>query len=967
MRPPTRSGSTASPPVAPPLGDPNPLPFELGGVLGRGGMGEVRAAYDPRLGRDVAVKMVAPGDKSGAARLAREATVTARLEHPGIVPVYAAGRGADGRIWYAMRLLGGNTLADAIGAAPDLPARLRLVRHVLDAAAALAYAHGHGVLHRDMKPDNVLVGAFGETVVADWGLACTLEEGRCGEPGVGTPGYAAPEQAAGQPIDPRADVYGLGTTLREVLGGARPPPGMPRELLAIAARATAPVPADRYPDAASLNADLLAWFEGRRVTAHEYTTTELIARLLQRWRLPLAVAAVGLLAVGLAVAVGALREAAARRDAAASDLLAVEARRRETRAFAAALRAQAGIAVEAGLEMDATILAANAVLGADTPEARGLLAAVYRRPPWSPLGVMPVPPCTRRALSPGGSSLLCFRDQAVSVLDLATGKSTVSEGPWTRGTFAGHDDAVVLFDEIGLLYSWRVGDEPVPLGLQGSRSGNFPASGTPFRAVLPTTTGAAYVDVAAGAVAQIDACAPTRVEAAGLDEVDHVVAACTDHRVLRVGPGKRSARVATLPADVGLASLVQPAPGGWLFVGTVTGHALWLRPAGTVAQRARLGEDAVATASILGERAAVGLSGGDLVPWDLASGTVQTRFRGEGILSAWLDVSRLRVVGAQVVDRAAPASTQPHRLDLGHGVSALAFSADGGTLAVAGGDGLAVLIDTASGRQVRLDAGADVVKDVTFSPLGDELLLASAGLRQRVVRLADQTTRDLASGESWRRGGWLARLGPVGAPYRREVVFVAGPPAVEGDSPPGLSDIEGVVGGARLAAVDGSDSAWLLRDGPVVYWKHLGTFPAVSAVASSITDTFLVGPTGLSRVDDAGRATWTTPVPLGALDAAVTPDGALAAVSMMDGTTYVYRVGASSPSARLAGHRARVAAVTFSPDGRWLATGGWDNEVRLWSMDALDADAAAAAATAERQWGRGLDDVLGTVAAVEPR
>ncbi|MBM4365837.1 MAG: serine/threonine protein kinase, partial [Deltaproteobacteria bacterium] len=412
---------------------PGPLPYEMGGVIGRGGMGEVRAAHDPLLSRDLAVKLVTPGDPASARRLAREAALTARLEHPGIVPVYAAGRADDGRSWYAMRLLPGRSLAEAVAEAGDDATRLRLVRHVLDAALAVAYAHGQGVLHRDLKPANILTGAFGETIVADWGLACTLEEARVGEGGLGTPGYASPEQLAGEPIDPRADVHGLGAILVEVLTGApvdlgvrgalRGASRLAPELVAVAERAMAPRAADRYPSARAFADDLLAWFEGRRVGAHEYTTGELLSRLVGRWWVPLVVAAVGLVGVSAALAFGSREATAARELADASSSRAVAAREEERRAFAAALRAQSEIAVAGGRLMEAEILATHSVHRHDTAAARGGLAAVYGRPRWSLAATREGWRCDRRALSADGQRVLCIRDDAAHVFDVEGGAS----------------------------------------------------------------------------------------------------------------------------------------------------------------------------------------------------------------------------------------------------------------------------------------------------------------------------------------------------------------------------------------------------------------------------------------------------------------------------------------------------------------------------------------------------------------
>ena len=220
-------------------------------VLGRGGFGKVLLARDLAVGRDVALKclrskVVASKQRAQAeARLLREARVVGQLEHPAIVPLYDVGRTTQGQLFYTMRRIRGRTLAEAVEAAPDLPARLRLLPHVLAACHAVAYAHSRGVIHRDLKPQNVMVERFGQTAVIDWGLASTrsapdqpdapessdalrlLGEGESlsdGRGRLGTPAYMSPEQLAGVRalIDEKSDVWGLGAILFEVLTGRSP-------------------------------------------------------------------------------------------------------------------------------------------------------------------------------------------------------------------------------------------------------------------------------------------------------------------------------------------------------------------------------------------------------------------------------------------------------------------------------------------------------------------------------------------------------------------------------------------------------------------------------------------------------------------------------------------------------------------------------------------------------------------------
>src|SRR5262249_47216413 len=147
-----------------------------GEQVARGGIGRVWCARDTRLDRSVAIKELLLRDEAQERRFVREALLTARLQHPAIVPVYEAGRGPPGGALYAMKPLPGRTLLDLIAESPTLAGRLALLSHVLTVAQAVAYAHGQHVIHRDLKPSNVLVGDFGETMIIDWGVAKQMSE-----------------------------------------------------------------------------------------------------------------------------------------------------------------------------------------------------------------------------------------------------------------------------------------------------------------------------------------------------------------------------------------------------------------------------------------------------------------------------------------------------------------------------------------------------------------------------------------------------------------------------------------------------------------------------------------------------------------------------------------------------------------------------------------------------------------------
>ena len=245
--------------------------------IGRGGMATVYLARDERLGREVAVK-VSHGvpDEEVERRLNDEARILATLEHPGIVPVHDAGRLADGRLYYVMKRVRGETLAAHVRSVRSLSERLGIFERICD---AVNFAHAHAVVHRDLKPDNVMLGEFGEVLVLDWGVA--LASGAADHDTVlGTRGFMAPEQERAEPTDARADVYALGAVLAWLCSDMV----APRPLRAICARAMAATPEGRYPTAAALAADVARFRAGNAVDAYRESPLERAGRFVRTYR-----------------------------------------------------------------------------------------------------------------------------------------------------------------------------------------------------------------------------------------------------------------------------------------------------------------------------------------------------------------------------------------------------------------------------------------------------------------------------------------------------------------------------------------------------------------------------------------------------------------------------------------------------------------------------------------------------------
>ncbi len=325
--------------------------YESGDEIARGGMGRVVEATDTLLGRVVAVKEALTSDPESLRRFARETRITARLEHPSIVPVYDAGGGVE-TPFYVMRRVTGRPLSDLIVDVGTLGERLALIPHLLAAAQAVAHAHSRGIIHRDIKPANILVGEHGETVVIDWGLAKVIGEAddpfepafdagdslrtRVGTV-FGTPGFMSPEQLRGDPAGARSDVYALGASLYYLLA-ARPPhhaktsdemmslaasgppapvddlvAGIPAELSTIVDTALAFDETRCYPDANAFAEDLRRFSTGQLVASHRYSTRERLVRFIKRHR---GAVAIGALALVVLAAVGtiAIRSVLAERD-----------------------------------------------------------------------------------------------------------------------------------------------------------------------------------------------------------------------------------------------------------------------------------------------------------------------------------------------------------------------------------------------------------------------------------------------------------------------------------------------------------------------------------------------------------------------------------------------------------------------------------------------------------------------------
>ncbi|MDX2013398.1 MAG: serine/threonine-protein kinase [Myxococcaceae bacterium] len=898
----TTTVRTASPGL---VGEPVTLRYELRRELARGGQSIVWVAFDRELGREVAFKMPLPGpdgsvDAQTEARFLREARLTARLDHPNVITVHEFGRTTDGRLFCAQRLVQGDelgrvgTLAEAIHEATTLDQRLALLPRVLAVCNAVAYAHQLGVVHRDLKPDNVVLGRLGETVVLDWGLGRVLGEVDDATPLAagpstldgqvfGTPLYMSPEQARGERdrVGPRSDVWSLGVMLYEVLTGrtpfaapgrsipevieavrdeAVPPllaqaPRVPRALAAVVTRALERDEARRYPDAGALAKDLEAFLDGRAVGVYDYSAAELLRLVVRRNRTASLVGAVSLAV--LVVAFAAL-------------VRSVQENRRSL----------AGAYVEKGRL------------------AEGLLR-------WEEAAVW-------YAAAKG----LASREDAAAGLRVVWPRATQPSRQWAA--HEGGVKALVASPDGATLYSAGV-DRAV-------RAWNV-SSG-------------ASVKVLEGHSQTVNALALSPDGAT-------LFSGSEDNTVRRWDPASGAGAVLVTLPDAVNAVVVRPG-GGALAIGCEDGTvSLFEGGALRVLTRHRHPVYTVAF-SPNGAWLASGSWDGDARVTDVGTGAPVASLQGHdhAVLAMAFspDGTLLASAGRDTTVRLWSTSTwnEPKVL-LGNTqkVYALAWEQGGELLASAGADGTSRV--WARPHHLPLASGSlgrdDELSATTFLP-GTKVLVTAGRRGVITVRSLEGVTPQLSN---WHDIWTLTELddGRVAIPHQGGVAFVAAPRG-EVTRPPLTamsSRLVVVTRDGSLAASAGVSSSVTLFDvgTGAVLAEFVGHEGQLEELTFSRDERWLasVDRTGLAFVWDVARRTRLVALPRvkdGLFGAAFAPDGRRLALASYGRTVHVYDTSTWQSVLELRGHAHGVRAVAFSPDATVLASAGWDRSVRLWRV-----------------------------------
>ena len=954
--------------------------------------GRVLRAWDEDLQREVALKEItvpADTDDERLARFIDEARITSQLDHTGIVGVHEVGADANGRVYYTMPLVRGSTFAEAIRRLHDGDDEWSLPRAVgvlASACEAIAYAHSRGVVHQDLKPENVLVGAYGQALVTDWGLARMLApegEARVSRVG-GTPAYMAPEvpHEGGSFL---ADVYALGATLYAVLTGttpheatvlsgegrrsleevlAQPPrsvtdlaPDAPRELVAVVERAMAHLPADRYPSADALARDLRDWLEGRVVHAYESGPLAELRKWHGRNRgLALALHALAVLALVSSGVVLWLQSERAR------DVAAKEAEV-DQRSYAAEIR-QASLSLRSG-----SVSEAREALAACPPDLRGwewehldlrrdtslASARLFAREDPSVCTQIP-----ERGLYVGGSGGTLLRIDARTLERLAV-REDAHDG--SIELLVASSDGKTLFTAGArdVLRSWD------PERLEAGRA--YDLGGLRPKAVLAherrafffSTSGALHVlDLDSGAVRDVEAVEPGFVSKFGMalaGTPTRLVVSLGNGSLMSLDPDDVGTPVARRFLGLGVRDLAALGDAE-LLVGTWHDGLLILDPSDLAPTRPgkSLVDERIrcVAATQDGGYVVAGTAGGPVHLLDALDaglkGTARLLGHEGDVIGAWLAPNGRRLTTIAFdgtartwsVDRAAR-----QVVDQRSTPRMFALSPDGGMLVGADWDGTVVVRERSSGLELHREPTEDENAMATFANGGRLLVVVrqspDGGTDTRVLETRSWTVRaewsrsprpipihELRGANQAPRFATHAADGTVSvfdantAMLLREVSADPDGPALALSDAGDLVAIPLEAGGLAVISVD---------DGEAVATAQ--TSGALSCAAfDAANESLWVGDRNgrIHRLDlDTGR--WHPfRSESGRIRAvAPTPDGSRLAVSAgEDPKVHLLDTARENRTLSLEGHGAPAHGLAFSADGKVLVSGSPDGTLRTW-------------------------------------
>lgn len=939
--------------AAPAATAPTARRYEKISVLGQGGMGKVWLGWDNSLSRNVAIKEPNPNEQA-IAYLEREASTTAKLDHPHIVSIYDIytpdeQRSGDTR-HFVMALVPGISLAQWLEQCPDHE-RTRALRYILEVCEAVGHAHQRSIVHRDLSPNNILVTQDGSARVIDWGLAISLDQSTLPAGYAGTPGYIAPEQRTASLPSPQADVWSLGALLHLILLGTSPdtPPSSPRaldpELEAIMRHAISADPQTRYPDASKMADDLRRWFEGRRVEVYDFPLWRLGWRFIKTHSVPTLIALGGLIALAASLSWGVINIQKESKRAAIAERQALGEVAQNRKTLSELYNDQALRAYKTHDLFEAERLAILSVEQQDNPIARGLLSAISMTPHATLSATTQLPPCPLGWILTEQPGWLICREgvELLSIWHHQQRLWQIKESIWQLRV---KDDKLYIINGPRQLnvFDMKTG---APLE-HDPNAGMFTEDGalTRYQAVKPGSLTPGYPDSPCKIAAKLNASTNGQ----------HWIV-CTDQEVWHLGAQQEPQKL-IIPEAQHIGALAKTASGIW--AGTQSGLLVRVDQPDTVAiHDGPIGKlEAIPNQDhlllVIGTTGSARVFDTQRQAWLLSLPRAgQLRVDQNG------DIWTLRD-GRTLQRWQLPKNSLPQAIPTSNGLSALTYFAPSQRIFAGSGSGDITTIDlkAQTSSTHHIPGATQAVKAFVYDAKDKRYYVSSSMLHtlaafdpmQAPINIEQTTAPGNMRRMALLEDGRLLTFSYGNAVYIStgdtqwaERKLVPTPETIDLQQSPHH----------KRALIVTKEDAYIIRtgdkeDAPPTKRANHGNATASAiydddTVASAIQNTLMISRPGEQAPSHAT-------LPSLAMQLKWSDDGKRLAVGTLDGSILIYDTHAKLLATILT-HNERVSAIAFSPDGKALFSASWDAHIQRFDLEQLALPLSTLKQRAIQRWG----------------